>query len=679
MKFSYFWLKDIVGFKETPQKLAEILTLRSFELEGIEKVGKDYALDIKITANRLADAAGHLGLAREIAAITSARFEAPRISLRPTGKKFGIDLDIIPSDLCSRYAAQLVEISEFVPSPRWLQERLITCGLRPIRAEVDVTNYVMLETGHPLHAFDVEKIIGRQMLVRESKKGEEVTTLDGVKRVLPEGVIVIQDRDRIIDCAGIMGGENSAVSAETKIILLQAAVFDPTRMYRASTLLGLATAASKLYAAGVDGSASMEALERAVSLLEEIAGARRMGLAFDWYPEKAVPTKILFRPDYADSIIGRENGITFYQRVFERLGFGFKKQGANLFVEVPPRRHDIVMEEDLIEEAARLLGYENIVPKFPEVAVAPGVVNRETAWEEEATDRLVAAGFTESEMYEFTGEQELAEFFYQGSKPVEMANPMSMDQRYLAPRLLIKYAVSVKENLKNEDTVKIFGFGKSFVTGEQGIIERKDLVIALGRKGGKGEDEFYEMKGVIDGLLESLGIEEYEYKIAKDASVRHEFAMFHPFRSAEIIAEGKVLGMIGEIHPEISENIKSKGRIVVAELLFDRLWKLADGEQQYRPIGKYPAVRRDIAVLVSFNTTTQEIVNIIETVGGELLIETELFDYFQDEEMQGVETKSLAFHLIFESPERTLKDEEVETRVNAITRALEEKDWEVRK
>ena len=217
------------------------------------------------------------------------------------------------------------------------------------------------------------------------------------------------------------------------------------------------------------------------------------------------------------------------------------------------------------------------------------------------------------------------------------------------------------------------------MTDEHGINERKDLVIALGRKGAKGEDEFYEMKGVVDGLLESLGIEEYEYGIAKDAGARHEFAIFHPFRSAEIIAEGHVLGMIGEIHPEISENIKSKGRIVVAELLFDRLWKLADGEQQYRPIGKYPAVRRDIAVLVPFNTTTQEIVNIIETVGGELLIETELFDYFQDEEMRRAETKSLAFHLVFESPERTLKDEEVDARVQAITHALEEKDWEVRK
>ncbi|MEK9195240.1 MAG: phenylalanine--tRNA ligase beta subunit-related protein, partial [Patescibacteria group bacterium] len=177
MKFSYLWLKDIIGFKETPTKLAELLTLRSFEIEGIEKIGNDYALDVKITANRLTDAGGHLGLAREIAAITNARFQEQKTKTPLIAKKFSIDIDILPSELCSRYSAQLIEIPTSVASPRWLQDRLVTCGLRPINAVVDVTNYIMLETGHPLHAFDAEKIIGKQMVIRESKRGEEITTL----------------------------------------------------------------------------------------------------------------------------------------------------------------------------------------------------------------------------------------------------------------------------------------------------------------------------------------------------------------------------------------------------------------------------------------------------------------------------------------------------------------------
>ncbi len=678
MKFSYSWLKDIVGFKEAPEKLAELLTLRSFEMESVEKIGRDYVLDVKITANRLSDAAGHIGLAREIAAVSGGRFEESRIKPLATAKKFGVDIDIIPSNLCMRYAVQLLEIPKSVPSPRWMQDRLITCGLRPIDAVVDVTNYVMLEIGHPLHAFDADKIVGNQMLVREAKKGEEVTTLDGLKRVLPEGAIIIQDRDRIIDVAGIMGGENSAISKETRRIILQAAVFDPIHLYRASQALGLSSAASKLYAAGVDASVSLETLERAISLLEEIAGARRMGLAFDWYPEKAVPTKILFRPSYANSIIGQENSATFYQRIFDGLGFSYKKQGDNLLVEIPPRRRDLAIEEDLIEEAARILGYENIEPTFPTLSISPAPKNDELEWQRKATDCLVGGGFTESEMYEFTGEEELAQFLFEGHKPVELANPASREQRYLVPRLLIKYVVSAKENLKNEDEVRIFGFGKSFINVDREIKERKDLCLALARKGTKGEDEFYELKGVVDDLLDSFGIGEYEYIIVEKPTERREHAMFHPFRAADIMAEGKKIGMIGEIHPVIIENIKSKGRIVCAEFFFDYLWKLADSEQQYRPVGKYPAIRRDIAILVPSDTRVQEVINIIETSGGEELIDTELFDYFQDEQMREEEKKSLAFHLVFESPDRTLTDEEVDRYVQAITEQLGAKGWEIR-
>jgi len=655
------------------------LTLRSFEIESIEKIGNDYALDIKITANRLTDAGGHMGLAREIAAVTNTPFREQNIKAPSAAKKFTITIDIIPSELCSRYSAQLISIPKTTASPRWLQERLITCGFRPIDAVVDVTNYVMLETGHPLHAFDADHIIGNQMVVRESKKGESVTTLDGVQRALEGGIIIIQDRDRVIDCAGIMGAENSAMSAETKTILLQAAVFDPVRIYRASRLLGLTSAASKLYAAGVDYSASLLVLERATELLEEILHAKRLGGAYDWYPEKAASSKILFRPDYADSIIGHENGAVFYQRVFARLGFVFKKQGINLIVEVPPRRRDIQIEEDLIEEAARLFGYENIEATFPHISLLPGPRNDEVFWRDAVLDRLVSAGFTESECYEFIGEQELAQFMYGDIKPVELANPISADQRFLAPRILIKYISSVKENLISNNSVKLFGLGKSFVTSLQGMDEREDLIIALSRKGTNGEDEFYELKGAVDSMLESLGIEEWGYRETKDADQRREFAIFHPYRAAEIIADGKVIGMIGEIHPVICENIKARARIVAAEIFFDPLWKLADSEQQYRPVGKYPAIRRDIAVIVPFNAKTQDIVNVMEVAGGELLIDTDLFDYFQDEAMQEAETKSLAFHLVFESPERTLKDEEVDSLVTAIIQALEENNWEVRK
>ncbi|MDP3770640.1 MAG: phenylalanine--tRNA ligase subunit beta [Candidatus Sungbacteria bacterium] len=680
MKFSYLWLKDIVGFRETPHKLAELLTLRSFEVESVEKVGSDYALDVKVTANRLADAAGHLGLAREIAAITNSAYKEPHIKASAGIKKFFIDVRIVPSDLCSRYTGALLEISKNGASPRWMQERLITCGLRPINAVVDVTNYVMIETGHPLHAFDADKIAGKEMLIRESKKGEEIITLDGTARILPDGVIVIQDRDRIIDLAGIMGGKNSAITEGTKTILLQAAVFDPVRIYRGSALVGLSSAASKIYAAGADSSASFAVLERAAVLLEEkqIASARRIGGAYDCYPQKAVSGTIMFRPDYADSIIGHDEGSAFYQRTFTRLGFGVKKQGRDLIVSVPARRHDINIEEDLIEEAARLLGYENITPRFPEAALVPGRKNDELWWQEEARDRLVSMGYAESELYEFSGVEEISQFGMDISTCIALAHPMNEDQSYLVPCVLIKYIVCAKENLKHADSVNIFGFGKSFNKREKRVKERRDLIIAMSRKGAQGEDEFYELKGTIDMLLESMGIEDYGYN-EEISSGGNEMVIFHPYRRAEIKAGNHTIGVMGEIHPTILDSIKSKSRIVAAEFFFDVLGKLAHGEQNFHPIGKFPAIRRDIALMVAFNTKTEDILNIIEITGGTLLIDTDLFDYFQDERMRGAETKSLAFHLVFESPERTLKDEEVDTTVGNIVRALEAQGWEVRK
>ena len=653
--------------------------MRSFEVESVEKVGNDYALDVKVTANRLTDAAGHFGLAREIAAITNVPYKERKITSPDTAKNFSICIRIVPTELCLRYAGRMLDIPKNGASPRWLQDRLIVCGLRPINAIVDVTNYVMRETGHPLHAFDANAIIGKEILVRASKKGEEIITLDGTKRLLPEGAIVIQDRERIIDLAGIMGGQNSGISEGSTSILLQAAVFNSARVYSTSQSLGLSSAASKLYAAGMDPSASFDVLERATELLEKIAAAQRIGPAYDWYPQRAISPSILFHPDYADSIIGEANGFAFYQRTFTRLGFDVEKRAGDMIVEVPPRRQDIRIEEDLIEEAARLLGYEHITPRFPQVALTPGRRNDEVYWQEEIRDRLVGAGFSEAEVYEFTGNQELEQFSLAEGGACALEHPMSAEQSYLVPRLLIKFISLVKKNFKNRDTVKLFGIGKSFLKTEGGVDEKKDLIVAFGRKGEKGEDEFYQLKGVIDYLLESIGIEDYSYNEPKGGTSDNTGAIFHPHRRAEIKVGSQTIGVFGEIHPAVLERIKSKARIVAAELYFDRVWRCAHSEQEYRPVGKYPAVRRDIAVVIPSHVKTESVLNVIETAGKELLVDTDLFDYFQDNKMREAEEKSIAFHLVFESPERTLKDKEIDEAMKRITEALEDKEWEVRK
>ncbi len=681
MKFSYNWLKELVNFKESPEKLAELLNIRSFEVEGVEKIGRDFALDAKIPTNRISDAGNHWGLAREIAAILG---KESRIKDQESKPKIhgqaAVKIKIAKPELCPRYVAQTLEIKKIIPSPKWLRERLIVCGLRPIGAVVDITNYVMLETGQPLHAFDLDKIQGAKMTIGESKKGEELTTLDGTKHILPQGAIIIEDAKRIIDLAGIMGGENSAVSHATKRILLQAAVFDPVRIYKTSRALKFSTAAAKIYSSGIDPSQASLGLERAAELLEKIDGAKRMGPVTDIYPQKTQPVNILFRTEHVNRIIGQEFAPIFYKTIFERLGFMVEKKDEDLIVEVPTIRRDIQIEEDLIEEATRMYGYDKILPTLPETTIKPAARNLETWWEERIRDFLAGTGFNESRLYEFTGGEELEKFAVEQKGLLELENPMNPETKYLVPRTLIKYIASAADNLRNFDEVRIFGVGKSFLERGGKADEQKDLAIVLAQKNTSGEEEFYRMKGVVDELLEKMGISDHWYddKVNRRLTTNN-LRLFHPYRNAEIKIGDEKIGNIGEIHPAVAENIKAKARIVAAEIDFEKLVQAATSESEYRPVGKYPAIIRDLAVVVPSDTKTESVLNIVENTGGKLLADTDLFDYFQDGRMRESEEKSLAFHLIFQSSERTLKDEEINKLVEKIIKALEQKGWGVRK
>ena len=670
--------------KETPKKLAEILNIRSFEVENIEKIGHDFALDAKIPANRISDALHHRGLAKEIAAITNHKLqiENPKSPTKENiaNLKSSVRINIAASQLCSRYTAQELEIKDIGPSPKRMQERLITCGMRPVDAVVDITNYVMLEIGTPLHAFDSDKIRGGKVTIRESKSGEEVTTLDNTSHTLSQGLIVIEDSERIIDLAGIMGGANSSVSSGTKRILLQAATFDPVRIYKATRMLNFSSAASKIYSAGIDPSQTKAGLERAIELFISILHAQLIGPVIDMYPKKVAPIRVLFRPDYASRAIGQDITPAFYRETFERLGFNVSKKGSDFIVEIPTMRRDIVIEEDLIEEAARMFGYEKISPKLPELAIAPPSSNDEYFWEEQIRDYLAGAGFTESILYEFTGERELQQFSVNPEEAPRLENPMNPETARLVPRVLIKYISSVAENLRNFDSVRIFGIAKSFRKKEGNVTERKDLILALSQKGTSGEEEFYRLKGALDILFESLRISDYWYDDKIDNQLHlSDYQLFHPYRLAEIKIGDEKIGIVGEIHPSVLKNIKAKARITSAEIDFERLWQYARTEAEYRPLGKYPSIIRDIALIAPVFTKTEDVLNVIELTGGALLVDSDLFDYFQDATMREAETKSLAFHLIFQSPDCTLTDREIDSLMARITQALEAEGWEVRK
>lgn len=687
MKFSYNWLTSLLNLKKSPQELSYLLTTRAFEVDSCEKVGSDFALDIKVPANRIADAAGHEGFTREIASILDVKYKSPDIQILEKYKKNKeLDIKIADEKLCPRYTAQILEVKNIGASPKWMQDRLTTCGIRPIDAVVDITNYVMLATGQPLHAFDFEKILGGKIIVRESKKGETITTLDGASHALLGGAIVIQDAERLIDLAGIMGGRSSAVSPFTKKILLQAAVFDPEKIYSTARDLGFSSSASKIYSAGIDPNQTMQALHSAVTLLSKNAGAKVISAPVDIYPKKTFPKKIFFRPDYADSLIGSGEKHTHYQKIFQSRGWKTAVKKGGLVVEIPTYRHDLFIEEDLIEEAARAIGYENIPSRFPEVKIVPAEKNEERVWETRVRTHFIGAGFTESVAYEFTGAKELDDFFLDRERIVELENPLNPETRYMTPRILMAFVSSAAKNIQHLESVKLFGIGKSFLHASlqsplptADTIERKDCIAVIAQKETSGEEGFYELKGRIDQLIESMGIGDHWYDDAIGPEIRNrELRMFHPYRVAEIKVGDTRVGILGELHPEVLKNIKSKARISAAEINFDALWKLAREESEYRAPSKFPAIIRDIALLVPDETRMAEILNVIENNGGALLRDTDLFDYFRDEEMRGENRKSLAFHLVFQSDERTLIESEVDTIMQKIVHALKEKGWLVR-
>ncbi|MBI3442889.1 MAG: phenylalanine--tRNA ligase subunit beta [Candidatus Sungbacteria bacterium] len=696
MKFSYNWLKELVPFKESPEALAEFLTMRAFEVESIEKKGGDTVLDIKLLPNRVSDASGHLGMAREIAALKNFKVQNPKskqISKSKIQTKNLLQVTIENPDDCLRYTGRVMTDIAVGPSPKWLRERLKTCGLQSINNIVDAANYVMLETGQPLHAFDLDRLNNgrpgrKNIAVRRAKKGEQIETLDKKMYALTPDILLITDGDTPLAIAGIKGGMASGITERTRTIVLESANFDPMRARIASQTLLLKTDASYRFEHGMDPNETMAAVNRLAELIRQLAGGNIAGGAVDAYPKKVIARKILFSVSGANCLLGTDLDRAFYQKAFARIGCTVApKSGDALFVTPPIIRRDLAIPEDLIEEAGRILGYENIAPRLPELTAIPARRNDERHWEDRVRDYAVGAGFIESMLYAFTSDRELGQFFVDPVTAPELENPLSPETRYLVPRVLIKYATSAVENLRNFDAVKIFGVGKSFRNASKekkqkttGVDERRDLIFVLASKGAAGEHEFYEMKGVLDRLFETFGIADQWYDDAL-TTVEHVHAakLFHPYRVAQIKIGDEQIGMMGEIHPAILDGLKSRARVVAAEINFDLLWKCAQDEVEFRPISKYPAVIRDIAAVVPESTKTETIQNVIERTAGELLIDTDLFDYFQDEEMRRAGIKNLAFHLTFQSPDRTLTDAEIEKLVTRVVSALEAQNWEVRK
>jgi len=692
MVFSYNWLQSFFQKKlPKPEKLAELLTIKAFEVGEIKKIGGDYVLNIDVTPNRAGDCFSHTGIARELAAVVNLNYRSPTsiikdynpssTSSRRAGpykklkaKEF-VSVRVKNKMACPRYTARVVTDVKVGPSPKWIQERLKVCGLRPINNIVDIANYVMLETGQPLHAFDGQKLEDEKIVVRFAKKRERIVTLDEEKYDLNENILVIADAKEPVAIAGIKGGKIPEIDKKTKIIVLESANFDSRVVRRGSKKLGLITDASWRFEHGLDPNLTETAINRAVYLIQKIAGGKVATGTIDFYPKKVLPKRIKLDLDYAERLLGVRIPVAEIKNILKRLDFqliNFRNQ--SMMVGVPTKRLDVSLPEDLIEEIGRIYGYQKIKAAFPTATLIPPKRNIEIFWEDMTKNILKEAGFTEVYNYSFFGEKEAKIFGYEKKDLIELENPLSGEQKYLRASLIPNLLKNIEKNFRYFPEIKIFELGKTFHSSPKfgGGKKRALTGVITG-------DAFYQAKGVVDLLLNKLGISNICYDSWQPTPKQTKLSIWHPKKCAEIKIGGEKIGFLGEISPRVLHSLDFQGKVVLFDIDFEKLSKISSEEHEYRPISKFPAAVRDIAILVPRQIRVEEVLNKVEAAGGRLIRDIDLFDIYEGEEIPGGK-KNLAFHLIYQSGDRTLSSKEIDQIQNKIILVLEKEiGWEVRK
>lgn len=689
MKFSWEWIRELSGVTVEAKQFAELLSAKLFEDAVPSETPEGTVLDIDVLPNR-PDCLSHLGLARELCALTSARFTAPmyeyHIAERPA---FSVRVE--DAEVCPRYSALVVRGVKVGPSPDWLLRRLELCGLKSINNVVDATNYVMLELGQPMHAFDLRLV--DEIVVRQARKGEVIKALDEAQTqyALDPSMLVIADSVKAIALAGIKGGAGTGISDDTAEVLLEAANFSPQSIRATSKKLNLRTDASVRFSYGIDPNITSAALMRAAELLAKIAGGTADAELVDAYPAPRTSWEIMFDPEYARSLLGVEVSDGQIRSVLSTLGFDMTDHNGKLAVHVPTRRLDVHSSEDLIEEVGRVYGYDaipSVAPALPIFSASSWVQEDEAvAWDEYAFIRergaigraLSGVGYSEVYNYVFLSDELKQLLKLDGLK--ELALPQSGEYRWLRTSLVPRLLINARDNLRFLDDIHIFETGHAFNRIDAGK-ESARLGLLLARRGGDAT-LFYELKGAIDVLLEQLGVDDVSYDDAQpfawDAGAVNATLPGH----RALIRDGneRVLGFIGVVHGRVADALKLKGSAVVAELDLRALVQLAQQEREFEPLPKYPSVVRDIAVMVPVDTKIDDILTTIDNADTSGLVQdVDVFDIFEPTGKEKLKAegdtpdygKSVAFHIIYRSDEYTLTDDEVSKAEAVIKRALQE-------
>ena len=645
--------------------------------DAVEVLGlHDVVFEYEVTSNRV-DCFSVVGIAREAAATFGKEFHPPVAT--PTGNDEDasdyIKVTVKNTDLCPRYCARVVKNIKIGPSPEWMQRRLASVGIRPINNLVDITNYVMEEYGQPMHAYDLDTIEDREIIVRTAAKGEKFTTLDGQERQMDESVLMICDGRKSIGIAGIMGGENSMITDDVHTMLFEAACFDGTNIRKSSKKVGLRTDASGKFEKGLDPNNAQAAIDRACQLVEEMEAGEVVGGMVDVYAEKREPVRITFQPDEINVLLGTDISAEDMLGYFEKIGLSYEKETNE--VVIPTFRQDLLRTADLAEEVARFFGYDNIPTTLPSGESTMGKLPFKLRVEDIAKEIAEFCGFSQGMTYSFESPKVFDKLQIPEDselrRVVEIMNPLGEDYSIMRTLPLNGMLSSLATNYNRRNkNVRLYELANVYLPKELPLKELPEerMQFTLGMY---GDGDFYSMKGVVEEFLEKAGLHEKE---SYDPAGNRPY--LHPGRQANILYAGNVIGYLGEVHPDVADAYGIGERAYIAVLDMPEVTKYATFDRKYTGIAKYPAVTRDISMVMPKEILAGQVEEVIEAKGGAYLESYALFDVYEGAQIKAG-YKSLAYSIVFRAKDKTLEDAEVTEAMERILKTLEGMGIELRK
>ena len=657
------WLREYLKTKATPKQIAKYLSLCSQSVEKVIKKNGDLIYEIEITTNR-ADCPSVYGIARELAAILprfGIKADLQKLLLpeipRPK-KKLPLKIKISNPSLCPRFTALIFDNTTVKPSPKIVQDRLEKSGIRTLNNVVDISNYLMLELGQPMHTFDYDKIKGAKMTLRESRGGEEIITLDKEARILPDGVIVIEDGEkRLIDLCGIMGGKNSAIDEKTEKVLLFVQTYNPIKIRQACQQLAFRTEAANRFEKGVNPEGAIPAIKKATAMFKNLAGAKVASKLVDIYPKPEKKKSVALNINYAQKFIGVKIPRREIIKILESLGFKLTANGQSKITFSTPhwRYNDISIPEDLIEEVARIYGYFNLPGFLPE---GRPLLTKNTIfdWENRTRKALKFWGFTETASYSMVSSILLQRTNFNSKNCLEIANPLTKNLIYMRPSLIPSLVEIISQNQSRDKKIKIFELANIYLKQKNNQLPKEVSTLAGAMTG----DNFYRLKGIVEALFEELGIKNMPIGPAK--KIKNE-KLFHPNRIAGIGPKNNPLGFLGEVSPEILQSFAIENKVVIFALNFDRLAQLASNAKTYKPISKYPAIVEDLSFLIVEKTLMGKMIHLIKSISP-LVQNVKLVSSYKN-----IRTFRITYH----SCQKTLRDSEVKKIREKILQQVEKK------